>query len=302
MRKAFNAAVVWMFLAGVAQNANAAEAVAAHVVGMNHPPANYVVLRAKQKLPITFDLSLQNGDVVIVNDPHATIAIRYVDHRDVSLSQAKSPYTIQSRATKPEVTSNFLLTLWSNVTKASYSGFRSTSARDANISDSASMVALENKPLALLIPGLSDGTAKIAAGQRHLMMQWSGGIAPYRFVLRNAKGDLLCEESAIPTRVLAIRSHTVALPPGRYDVQISDNGNTIVLGSFVAVEGGLPHAAAQAGDDPAETATHDSEVLAEKDDPTLYYEAYLKLYDALGKNWQPAEALASWIAGGARKK
>lgn len=292
--------LVGVFLFGAMPSAGAANAVAAHVVRFSHPPAKYSVLRNNHPLPVTFNMSLINGDVVVVNEPSATLGIRFVDSRDVSISKANSPYRIESRATKPEVTSNFLLTLWSNVTKAQTAGSRSTSTRDTASAQTV-WANPDTQPLALRLPGLSDATAQIAAGERHLMLRWEGGKPPFRVQVRAADGKLLCDEAGIPSRVLAIRSHTVALPPGRYGVRISDSADAAVNGGFAAVANApVAVVAVNAGDDPAASVTDAATRFLEKNDhPSHYYEAYLTLYDALGKGWEPAEALAAWIAEGA---
>jgi hypothetical protein len=298
MRKFLGWAAMLGWLAWSWQPAGAAEAVAAHVVGMDHPASAYTVLRDNRKLPITFNMPLQNGDVIVVDDPQAAISVRFVDRRDMSISRSQSPYTVHSLATKPEVTSNFLLTLWANVTKAKNAGFRSTSARDVNVSEGFSDFG--PKPLALPMPGLAAGTARVSAGDRYIMMRWEGGTAPYRFVLRDAKEDTLVDEAGISTRMLAIRSHTVNLVPGRYVIEISDNGNTVVRGSFTAA-GGIFDMTHLTDGDTVEASTNAAALIAAGDDLSLYFEAYLRLGGALAQHWEPAEALAGWIANGAPK-
>lgn len=295
-RKTFETLVAFGLIA--VGPAPAADTVAAHVVKLSHQTAKYQVLRDKHALPITYNMSLRNGDVVVVIDAAAVMGLRYVDSRTVDVTKASSPYIVLSKATKPEVTSNFLMTLWQNVTKAQNAGFRSTSTRD--VDPGAVSAGLDRQALSLGIPGLADASAQIAAGDRHLLLRWSGGRAPYRVVVRGGEGKVLVDEANIPTRVLAIGSHTVHFAPGAYRFEVTDGAGASVQGGFSAIEG-LRVPTPDAGGDAVDAATQTAALLAAGDDPSRYYEAYLQLYATLGANWGPAEALAAWLAEGAPK-
>jgi len=265
----------------------AAAGVAAYVAGIGGDSRDYHVMRAQQSLAVRFNMPLLDGDVIALGGAGARLRLRYVDGRDVTVTPDNAPYRVSGRGSQPAAATNFLEALWDDVTKAHDLGLRSTSMRDGT--------ATSNDPLAVGIPGLGDGTAVIAAGRRHLMLEWSGGVAPYRFLLYGPRGTVLADETGIGTPGLQIGSHAIDFAPGRYRFVLSDATKVTVTGSFEAVSRGVPALGEPRGD---RAQTDAAAKLAAGGDPKLAYEAYLRLFDAVASRWEPAQALAAWIARG----
>jgi len=282
--------VVMLLVAGTARAA-ALEQVSAHMIAIDNSSLLYHVMRHGASVPISFTMALLNGDVITIDAPSATMTIRYVDSRDDTITSGKSPYVVQSAATATDQTSNFVRGLWEDVTKSGDSWRSNTSIRDIPL------------PLSLTLPGLTDGSARIAAGKRHFMVAWHDGIAPYRVVLRDGTGKVLVDEQGLSATQLTVDSQVTDFAPGQYAIEITDASGAPVKGSFRAMAGGMPRAKEHTpkSNRPDEVTEAAAELLV-SGDRSLAYEAYLELYPAIDAKWQPAQELAVWISQGAAKQ
>lgn len=264
----------------------AAHAGAAYVADFDHRSAAYHIERQGHAAPVRFNLPLQNGDRVYVDEPGATLVIRYSDKKKTTATYGP-PVTVDGARNVATSRSNTSDLIWQ----------RATDSHNHRVTTGTKG---DDGPLALLLPGLRDGTARIAAGERHLMLGWSGGVGPYAVTLRNADGTVY--ETTNKLRNLIVFSHPLVFKPGRYDIEISDHGNSTVRGSFTVVSEGIPKPAARA-DDAVDQSISDAAELAASGDRSLYFEAYLRLFDAINtpdKQGDPrARVLALWISDGA---
>jgi hypothetical protein len=253
------------------------------VVALDGASSEYVVTRQGQPVPITFNMALMIGDEVKVSDPTRSIKVRYVDGGEETITRLNSPFRFNPRAEVADTLSNFLRDLWKNVTKAHDDGLRTIVIRDPD-------------RLSIAMPGLSDKTARIEAGDRHFMLVWRGGRGPYRVTVRDDKTQIILDEEELPTRQLVVSSRTTRFNPGRYTVEVSTGGQR-ASGEFTAVASGRPTPTALASD--PEGAVAAAEALAEENDRALLYEAYLRLYAGIRDQYGLAQALADYFAVGA---
>lgn len=252
------------------------------VVALDGVSSDYVVRRQGRSVPITFNMALLTEDEIEVRIPKRSMKILYVDGTDDIITATNSPFRLKPRAAVTDPASNFRRALWQNVTKAHDDGLRTTAIRDRD-------------RLTLDMPGLSDGTARIAAGDRHFMLQWNGGRGPYRVVVRDSRMQVILDEEDLPTRQLIISSRMIRFEPGRYTVEVSAEGQR-VTGEFTAMTAGVPREEVLSGD--AEGAVAAAEALAVADDRALIYEAYLRLYAGIRARYGLAQALGNYFAVG----
>lgn len=255
----------------------------AKMVAIDGRSTDYVVRRQGRPVPVTFNMALLFGDEIEVRAPKRSMKILYVEGGDDTITMANSPFRLKLRAQVTNPMSNYRRELWKNVTKAHDDGLGTHAIRDRD-------------KLALDMPGLNDGTARIAAGDRHFMLEWTGGPGPYHVIVRNARKEAVVDEDGLPTRQLVISSRTIRFDPGAYTVEVATRTQR-VLGGFEAVATGSPAAEPLASD--PEGAVEAAEKLAEQGDRTLLYEAYLRLYAGIRARSGLAQALGDYLAVGA---
>ena len=267
--------------------------VAAYVVGFDRPLAAYGISRAmRPPVQLVFNQSLVNGDVIMVRDPSATLMIRYVDRRVVIVNARMSPYRVWSDASEPSVAGNTRRSVWDGVTRAADSGMRSTNTRGD-----------DGTPLRLLIPGLSNGRARIASGARHFGLEWRGGEGPFRLVVSTGSGTVLADEVNIATRGVTIARRFVQFGEGNFIVTLTDGKGATATGRFSAASSGLPPApdptSVPASFDGAARDVMTCGAMVEADRSQFALEAYQCAFDAAQSGWQPAIELRRWIGEGA---
>ncbi len=243
----------------------------------------YVVRREDREVPVTYNMALVSGDQVVVRVPNRWMRISYVDGSGDTVTVTNSPFVIDRQLQVADRQSNFVRDLWQRVTRDRDDGLATHVVRDLNT-------------LSLDTPGLADGSATIAAGDRHFMLGWTGGPGPYRVVVRNAVGEVFIEEGQIPTRQLIVSSRLIRFAPGLYTVEVS-TATQQVRGGFEAVASGALPIEPLATD--VEGAVEAAERLAVQADRAHLYEAYLQLYSGLRADYGPARALGDYLVGGA---
>lgn len=252
------------------------------MIAIDGPSTSYVVRRQDALVPVTFNMAFLNGDTIEVLKPDQSMKIRYVDGKDDKITKANSPFLLKPRAPVTDATSNQIRALWKNVTKSHDDGLATHAVRD-------------NDRLALDMPGLSDKTARITAGDRHFMLLWNGGRPPYQVIVRNSRNEILVDEK-LPQRQLLVSSRTIAFVQGTYTIELSTQSER-VLGGFEAVSSGTPQARLLKTD--PEGAVLAAEELATSGDRALLYEAYLQLFAGIRARYDLAQALGEYLANGA---
>lgn len=281
-----NVAVVWALSAA----ANAGNPAVAQIVDFNMSTDAYAIVRVGAHPKVSYYQDLNRGDKILVKRADATIVIHYADQRTDIVTRAKSPYTVHTIAGGGFSLSRLVAELWQNAT------FEADTVRRSDLTRGATPTA-KSAALALRIPGLADGSARIAAGPRHFVLQWVDGRRPYRVTVSGSAGETVVDERDIDGERLIVRSQAASFAPGRYDIRLVDAEGKIVYGSFTAVAAGIP-AVQDFPDVPnaAEKSVLNGVLLSR--DPTYAYEALLRLYDGLAAQARVAEDCATWIARG----
>lgn len=256
---------------------------AAYVIGFDKSPSAYAVLRGANQVPLSFNLALANGDIVRVLEDNASLRLRYVDRSIVVVTKRSSPMRIWAESTEPTVSDNALEVIWNSITRATDLGSKSTSTRgDADAVD-------------VLIPGLVEGAATIARGNRHLELEWVGGAPPFQVTLQNSAGRTVFNRAGLNERST---SPELALEPGAYSIVVADAKSAVRLGFSVAPV--IPNRpfVEPASADTMERDTLRCAALVAANPLSYSWESYLCASEAASKGWQPAIALRSWIARG----
>ncbi len=267
--------------------------VAAVIIGLDRQSSSYYIRRGNMGIQVRFYAPLINGDIIQVLDPSASLTIRFVNAHIVRVTRANSPFRINLVVQRPSAGSNMGNVVWMNVTRSGDAGVRTMGSRGVD--------TLSAGQLRMGLPGLADGVAVIAAGERKFAVEWNGGKPPYRVVLTNGAGRVLSDEAAIKTQRLLVTSRLVAFEPGKYSLTLTDAEGARVQGSFEASSQPLPAPGVeQASDLEGDAlAAFTAAWLIEKDQKRLSYEAYLRIQDAAENGWQPAIELRRWLGSGA---
>jgi hypothetical protein len=285
-------AALFAFVLAATASLAADDKIAARVIDYDGDTGSYQVLRDSKTLNVWYFMPLLNGDRVVVAKPGVHLVIRYVDSRVVEITTAPKPYPVQSAAVSKNPISAFAEALLRNMTRETETVRRNSRTRGTCPPQGA---------LRLAMAGLSGGTARIASGARYPMLQWVGGACNFHVVIGRPGEKPLVDEDGIDTRQLIINSHTVTFTPGRYEITVTDAEMKTVHGAFTAVDSGIPSLPADGIDDAEVHAVVSSAALMDRHDPTLAYEAYLRLHAGLAKQNKMAEDYAEWIAVGAPK-
>src|SRR5262249_36379104 len=95
----------------------------------------------------------------------------------------------------------------------------------------------EAGPLQMAVPGIAEGTARVAAGRRVFGGAWEGGVPPYLVTLSGGQGDGPLHEARVEHHQLVQSSERHSLLPGGPEVKVVDGTGAVTKGRFSVVPG-----------------------------------------------------------------
>jgi hypothetical protein len=226
--------------AAAADPAAAAPTRAGWIHSFDGPPAGYRLTRAGAELPVGHLMPLLAGDRIEVRAADAVLRIQLNDGALVPIGQAQGPYTLPTPAAPPGPWSRYMTRAgdWLDRLHSAPAPARTitTVTRGEDDIPPASGL-LFTDPV-----GLPADTAPLA-------LAWRGGKPPFRITLAPAAPDAdpkpaaptaaaasappLLAETGIATRIH--RTAPVALPPGDYDLVITDAEGRTLSTRLIAV-------------------------------------------------------------------
>jgi hypothetical protein len=271
--------------APAADPAAAAPTRAGWIHGFDGPPAGYRLTRAGAELPVGHLMPLLAGDRIEVRAPDALLRIQLNDGTLLELSRAQGPYTLPVPAAAPGA--------WGRLMSRAgdWLGELHTAPAPARTVTTVTRGEDETAPASgLFFPD----TVGLPAGTAPLALAWRGGRPPFRLSITPAAPDTgtppaehpaptaaaapapatppLLAETGIATR--SHRTAPVALPPGDYDLAITDAEGRTLSTRLIAVPPAdlpAPDPAELPADLPAETrATLTAAWLASQADGWLW--------------------------------
>ncbi|NEV61612.1 hypothetical protein [Thiorhodococcus minor] len=210
------AVVAWILLA--AGLAMADEAVVATRAGwidsFEGPAKGYAVIRVGQELPVRYLMPLEQGDLVEVRAADGRIRIRLGEGKEISLSHARSRFTVPAPAAPP--------TTWGNLVR--WAGDWLTALHsDAAPTRTITAASRGETDIPLSSGLLSSERVGWPAGQRPITLAWNGGQPPFQVTVvatADPAKEPVLKEIGIRQRIH--RTAPVMLEPAEYLLVIAD--------------------------------------------------------------------------------